>query len=500
MNEGFQNTTDSVSDDTSSGIKVSDSLLKFSYDRLFPSGADFFDVEDLKTLGIVMTAESAAISHSSIPAGYTYLGQFIDHDLSRLKIITPDGSPPLPDVPIDLNSTINECSPFFDLESLYGKGPAFNKELYESNTLLKVGETMIDGNGTGGVKKTFPNDLPRKTGSSTAELIDDRNDENLAIAQTHVAFIKFHNAVVKSLGDDDSQELFEKARETVVRHYQWAILHDYLPRIIKYSVLDDVLSNGNKFFFPTVKKPFMPVEFAGAAFRFGHSMVRNRYQWNKVFRDGGTKKSATLSDLIDFTGSQGLTSGTVKKEHLLSVWAVDWRRFYEFQTRPDPMGEQFNFAPKIDTGIAPALGNLRQSVGGGSLAFRNLLRGWTLRLPTGQAVAQAMRAKVLDSEKLKKLLPDNLKNKFSEKTPLWFYILAEAEIEEQGERLGEIGSRIVAETFAGLIKVSPISILREPDWKPFLGQDKANEFKMPDLLKFIAAQNQDFDELNPLGD
>jgi hypothetical protein len=467
---------------------------KFGYDRLFPAATAYsFTFEDLKLLAKFMTVRRDEIPDSKILAGYTYLGQFIDHDISRMIIVVST------DDPVDVPFMLNERSSFFDLESIYGKGPVLSNELYSSDTLLKLGTTI--GDGLGGATGKFPNDLPRRTGNSLAFLVDDRNDENLPIAQTHVAFIKFHNAVVKSLGDDGSLALFERAREIVIKHFQWVVVHDYLPKIIKDSVLDDVLVGGAKYYHPTVENPYMPVEFAGAAFRFGHSMVRDFYQWNDIFRDkslGGIIKSASLSDLTDFTGSQGLkTFGTrVNKENLPSAWMIDWHRFYDFTGSASSIDRQFNFAREIDTAIAPQLGKLRQSAGGGSLPERNLSRGWTLRLPTGQSVAQRIRqdfpqTEILTETEIRQMLPGEptpnfsaeLIQKFSVETPLWYYILAEAQIKESGNKLGDVGSRIVAETIGGLIKISPISYMKESGWKPYMGQDSSEKFGMTDLLR-----------------
>ena len=471
--------------------------VKFGYKRLFPKAEDlpsdikYLMIKNLELLGTAMVDENNVVSDSNIPAGYTYLGQFIDHEISRAVSVISE------DEPINVDFMVNDRSPFFDLESIYGKGPICSPELYRSNTLLRVGIT--EGENTGGVKKQFCNDLPRKTKTSLAEIIDDRNDENLIVAQTQVAFIKFHNAVVNSLKDDNSLALFKEAREIVIRHFQWLVLYDFLPRIIEKTVSDNVSENGNKYYFPTPQKPNIPIEFAGAAFRFGHSMVRISYEWNKVFSTTGTKSPLDLFDLMVFTGLHGLNlSKTEKREHLPSAWVVDWRRFFEL---PNPNGVKPNHACQIDTVLAPLLGNFPASSGVGSLSFRNLHRGFSLNLPTGQTVAKSMGVTALTPTQLNQVLPASLQLTFNTETPLWYYILAEAKLQGQGETLGEIGSRIVAESIFGLIKISPISILRDSQWKPTLGQTKPEEFRMPDLLKFVASQSRFGDaELNPIGD
>ena len=82
---------------------------------------------------------------------------------------------------------------------------------------------------------------------------------------------------------------------------------------------------------------------------------------------------------------------------------------------------------------------------------------------------------------------------FDTKTPLWFYILKEAELKQGGLRLGDVGSRLVVETFHGLVEGSAYSILKETDWKPCLPAQHPDRFTMNDLLRFV-------DDVNPLGD
>jgi hypothetical protein len=81
---------------------------------------------------------------------------------------------------------------------------------------------------------------------------------------------------------------------------------------------------------------------------------------------------------------------------------------------------------------------------------------------------------------------------FDTHTPLSYYLLKEAEVQEGGQRLGEVGSRIVVETFHGLIEGSCHSILRQPHWHPGLPSQYPDRFTMLDLLVFV-------DDINPLG-
>lgn len=247
----------------------------------------------------------------------------------------------------------------------------------------------------------LPNDLPRKR-NRRAVVGDDRNDENLVVAQTHLAFLKFHNRVMDRLPpgeEDDGAATFTQAEETrkntsfhnarrAVRwHYQWLVLNDFLRRIVDPSILDDVRANGRRFFrfdrAPFNGEPFMPLEFSGAAYRFGHSMVRQTYDYNRVFTE------ATLDQLFTFTGA-GVAP-------IPSNWIIDWRRFHEVGR-----ADSRNFTRKMDPKLIPRLHelpNVRPNQPR-SLAVRNLLRGSRIGLPKAQDVAEAMEMTPLTREQL----------------------------------------------------------------------------------------------------
>lgn len=472
--------------------------------------------EGLIALGLDMgEREDPGLNHA-LPAGYVYLGQFIDHDLSfnakTNQLPTGIGKP---------EDEENLRSPTLDLDSLYGSDPAalkqtdFGRKIYEDDGVrMRVGQTREDDDV--GVVKIFPNDLPREGDPKKVEaaaIVDPRNDENLVIAQTHLSFIKFHNAVVRHLsGTWSGEALFEAAREQVVRHYQWIILRDYLPKVIEPDVLDDVIEHGCRHLvFGEKEKPFVPFEFAMAAFRFGHSLVKSTYQWNGVFQSKPQGVSAAaLIDLLTFTGfgQQALFN----RVRLLSSWIIDWTRFYDFNGFPGVENSlRSNQARRITPSLVAALTKLPPFKKGeeetmGSLPMRNLLRGCTLGVPSAQDIAVRLDLEPLTPEQVKGKADASRREilerfGFDRETPLWYYILKEAEHHHDGERLGPVGSRIVAETLVALIKQSRVSILpREPTdapaWRPDLGI-KPGEFSMPDLLYFVHRVTGS--HLNPLG-
>jgi hypothetical protein len=449
------------------------------FGRMFPNLASHFaDEGDLIALGNAMketTTFGSPGDNSSIPAGYTYLGQFIDHD------ITFDTTA-LSEQPRDPQAIFNFRTPQIELDSLYGTGPSAMPHLYErvDRRKLAIGSTSSSpGQGDPSVPASMPNDLPRMLDSHFAVIADPRNDENIIIAQTHLAFLKFHNKVV-----DDEDLGFEATRKLVRWHYQWIVLHDFVARIVDKPVLDDVLANGRKFYL-FLGEPFIPVEFAVAAYRLGHSMVREGYSYNRVFTPGGVVV-ATLDLLFKFSGR----SGSGDNVPIPSDWIIDWGRFYEIaQPNPPSVGA----SRKLNPLVAPALQNVPNV---GSLPAANLVRGLRRGLPSGQSIAAAMGLPPLPPSAFDEPAPHPdavaVQHGFDLATPLWYYILKEAEV-EGGDHLGPVGSRIVAEVFVGLLEGDPESFLAQDRlWTPTLPGETPGHFTMADLLKYV-------DEINPIG-
>lgn len=476
----------------------------FKYANVFAPVSNYFPTnQQLDDLAEFMVSRVDA-RDSTIPSGYTYLSQFIAHDISFDSKSRTD-----PSGHIDPPTVSNLRNPFFDLESVYGFDVPANHNEPRRSRLLKPGsQTLLNLGNTFGESKvtaSFPNDLAREANSPQAVIVDPRNDENLPVAQTLVAFIKFHNAIVTHLNEPDTIATFEKAQRLAIRHYQHIVLTDFLPRVVKQGVLNDVLNNGNKFYFPAQIQNALPFEFSFAAFRFGHSMSRSSYQWNRIFNDQSDTR-ARLHELADATGMGHRLERT--NNRLASAWLINWKRFYDINGSQAAEGNNFNFASSINTTVAPQLGYLPPPALGyhrlKSLPALDLFRNRALGFPSGQELVNEMKKKIqielLDQAAIENLLPVGLKSVFSATTPLWFYLLAEAEIEAlQGNpgKLGEAGSRIVAETIIGILKESPHSILTNPfGTGEFLGTNGI--FGMPELLNFVASINGSF-ELNPVG-
>jgi heme peroxidase len=316
------------------------------------------------------------------------------------------------------------------------------------------------------------------------------------VSQFQGLMLRFHNV----LATRNPGMAFTEVQRLVRFHYQWVVLNDFLPTVVSESVLGQVLPHVVNattviadpptldFFDPG--EPVMPLEFSAAAYRFGHSMIRPGYRLNDeigplpIFAFANAPTGPALGGFTEFPAS----------------WAIDWGRFIDLEARPygnaNASGaagspgnlQRTQLAYKIDTSLVDPLKDLPLRVASDpppSLAARNLLRGWRLRLPSGQAVARAMGIAPMDDADIKigKFTgdPADIKGSivdshvgglaFAGNCPLWTYILAETEAVDvafettdgtqsiSSRRLGPVGGRIVAETFAGLMLADPSSFI-----------------------------------------
>ena len=423
----------------------------------------------------------------AMTAGMTFLGQFIDHDLTldpRSSLFAQT----------DPGQTKNFRTAAFDLDSVYGNGPQASPELYDLSTGdIKLKIEVIPGSEDVSRNQTVRYDVPRSA-NNTATIGDSRNDENAILSQLHVAVLRFHNAVVdylrtkRGVGDLSAEQIFKMAQRYVRWHYQWIVVHEFLPLTIGQERVDDILQRGPKFYNPHDRSvqnaqgnPLIPVEFSVAAYRFGHSQVRPSYRLNFGPRDGSEFFAFVFLDSEDPNDDDPNDLRGAKRAPRRFV---DWQTFFNF-------GDNL-FRPnkKIDTKLSTVLMELlglrgpapgMPADGVQSLASRNLMRHVNFGLPSGQAVARLMGVQVLSPAQLAELQPYGM----DRSTPLWFYILKEAELLESGLRLGPVGGRIVGEVFAGLLKADAESYLTaQPNWKPVLPSTAAGDFRMTDLLKF----------------
>ncbi len=404
-------------------------------------------------------------------AGMTFLGQFLDHDMSLDVTSSLEQQ-------VDPEEIQNFRQPAFELDNVYGQGPGASPHLYDQSidhgmTTFLVepmpGSAALTRDG----QPKF--DLPRNS-QGTPLIGDPRNDENLVLSQLQLAFLRFHNAVVAKVkadtGSTNPHEIFNEAQRLVRWHYQWIILNEFLPATIGKTLLDDIVSGGRKFY--TWKNaPFIPVEFSVACYRFGHSQVRPSYRVNFGPNEAGQFFAHIFNDSLPQSTDPDDMRGGFRAARRF----IDWQTFFDLGTPKNRNNK------KIDTKLSTVLFDLPgiPSAEPQSLAQRNLLRHLTFKIPSGQRVAKAMGLEPLPPQDLADLKPHNL----DDKTPLWFYILREADVKSDGKRLGPVGGRIVGEVFVGLLQGDKMSYLsQEPDWKPTLPSAASGDFKLADLLRF----------------
>ncbi len=492
-----------------SDFHPSSTLFEGRFGRMFRTlpAAEFAE-EDLKALAAAMIAKHETVptpetedddeENQGISAGYTYLGQFIDHDLT----FDPASSLQKQNDPEALEDF---RTPRFDLDCLYGRGPNDQPYLYEDKGVRMLRGRRLRGNPNDPRSHDLPRNSPPARGRARALIGDPRNDENVIVSQLQSTMQRFHNRVVDFLTrKTGTAPEFEEAQRAVRWHYQWVVLHDFLPTIAGQDVVQKVLPHlKNKTsirddepqlrFFHWEKIPFMPIEFSAAVYRFGHSMVRPIYRLNTTV---DRKEIFSIADESNsLTGFRALPSN----------FAIDWSLFFNMGDAPPQGPKRLQKSYKIDTSLVNPLGSLPEVIGANvpSLAERNLIRGWRMGLPSGQTVARYMDAEVIPDEELlvgKAIVikpPDKpnkpilkISTKFAGNAPLWFYILAEAQQGFDGNnatpiRLGPVGGRIVAEVLIGLLLGDQYSFLsQDPSWKPFKEfTTTKDEFGMAELIK-----------------
>jgi len=429
------------------------------FGKLFTGAGAQIGQDELNDLQVLLTDRGGDDDASAeTPAGFTFLGQFIDHDITLsalmsgvddLRAITP------------IESFRNLRSPQLDLDSVFGLGPEERK----SKVLYRPDLTLKTGADTGGGAW----DLPR-TEDQVAIIGDPRNDENKIVAQIHAGFIHAYNRMYAEETASSQTERYARARLRLYTTYQYILLNDYLARFVDPAIMQAMLANGARRFAAMMQangdKIVMPMEFAVAAFRFGHSQVRPGYLMN-IGPDGPNGARLFSDDGRDLNGGTQIDASLRLDDEL-------------FFSDTLPVQGPFNMARKIDAKLALPLFSLEPpsipSTEGGhphpigtpanprSLGHRNLLRSRQLNLLDGFQAANALGIQPLT---VGQLGLDGFRQ-LNQSPPLWYYILKEAEVVGGGERLGPVGSHILCETFIGLMEHATNSFFRlhGRDWTP----------------------------------
>jgi hypothetical protein len=541
------------------------------FGRMFPNlKASVFNQDDLTRLGWAMTSPPERVSdnegdagfnlpaataetlpdgeeNTGISAGYTYFGQFMDHDMT----FDPASSLQARNDP---NALIDFRTPALDLDCLYGRGPADQPYMYEPDgKTFRLGRELFQGFGHAAPAR----DLPRFAGNppdddrpARALIGDKRNDENVIVSQFQGVMLRLHNRVVR----DNPILSFEEAQQIVRWHYQWAVVNDYLPTIVGRATMKKVwpewTSQGGAGTLPSLTyykartgQGYIPIEFSAAAYRFGHSMVRPIYRLNANLGGGKDPRKATPDEveLQHIDGRFFIFAGVQERglngfDAFPQEWAIDWSLFFDIRGSAKGTGKRrVQPAYKIDSSIVNPLGFLPEFskppfVAGGdlfvgalqsveasaaspsNLAVRNLWRGNSMGLPSGQLVAQAIGEVPLGGDELfvgkaqmnGEGTPDDVplakvaSQQLLAEAPLWYYVLAEANaqwrrniggktVDEANAvpvTLGPVGGRIVAETLLGLVVAGPNSYLsQQPSWMPTLPVAKET-FTIADLIAY----------------
>ena len=404
-----------------------------SYARMFPDLPSFrADEQFLHALGRAggvcdcgdLDDSPEALGETA--AGWPIFGQFVAHDITADRSILRSHT--------NTAELRNARSPQLNLECLYGDGPTGHPFLYQRDDSAKF---LLGLDGT---------DVQRNA-ESIAVIGDPRNDSHMLISQLHLAMLKAHNAFVDDARHNGiaNDRVFDEAARQLRWHYQWIILHAFLPAIVGQTLVEQVLREGQQWFRPA-HGAFIPLEFADAAYRYGHSQIRHRYRLNSQ-----SDPVPLFPDLLGFRA--------VPRDR-----TVDWTLFFD---KPGaPLAQR---SKKIDGKLARALIGLPVAVTGAceiedyhSLAVRDLQRGQGVGLPSGEAVARHMGVTPLTAEQV-----GIASAGWKAETPLWYYILREADVCTGGHRLGPVGGQIVTEVLVGLIDADGTSFRQnDRNWRP----------------------------------
>jgi len=445
------------------------------FGRLFPDLPPLYVdphlLEEVGKAGGKLEDKGAPNLADQTPAGLIFFGQFIDHD------VTLDVSSSLTATNNPLG-TENVRTPTLDLDCVYGQGHEAHPYLFDGDRMLVGSDYSYGAGGPAGWLNQ--DDLPR-TPKGTAIIGDPRNDENRIISQMQLGFLRFHNKVV------DTGKSFGEAHRIVQWHYQWVVVNDFLRTLCGGWVVDDILANGRKVYRPEcvgAHEAFIPIEFATAAFRFGHTMIPDKLR---------VQVAGPQHDL--FSPSSVLGRGFSPVSDAAGV--VDWAALL------DSGNGVYERAGDMDARLAKTLLALPFIAPGSpnSLAVRNLLRAQSFLIPSGEQVGQAMQkagATEITNDMIDAVHQAGKKLGFDKGTPLWLYLLAEGravgrlresaqgkKLFDKGEGLGPVGARLVAEVLIGLLELDERSFLgANRSWSP-TGPDKLGSSGVRSLYQLL---------------
>ena len=278
-------------------------------------------------------------NNDRIPAGFTYLGQFVDHDITL--DLTSIG-----DKAADPDGIENFRTPALDLDAVYGLGPDGSRQLYARNPGANAGKgpgpKFLIGKtinvAFGGVTGDHRNDLPRSP-EGFALIGDHRNDENLVVAQTHLAFLKFHNKVCDQIAAADKPAAAELSAKRagsspgITSGWCCTTSSNASPST---GIVARILDQGRKFY--RFKKTAL---HAGRVLRRSLSLRPQhgaRRSTATTASSPGRRRRRRSSCCSTSPDCQAGSSATLRRNRLPlrcripvlpSNWIIDWRRYYD---------------------------------------------------------------------------------------------------------------------------------------------------------------------------
>jgi hypothetical protein len=441
---------------------------------------------------------------SPTPAGFTYFGQFVFHDIVFSEIFgipKPTGGAP---------HLKNASSQGLDLSGLYGRGPVVDAHLYD----------VPDGDDLSACR--FPLGLPRRKDSKLPIdcntmrgrdlpridmsgrfmnvkgrrrpyrplVADPRNDDNLVLSQLLCTLMGIHNRIVDVLlatSAPDPAEAYKRARVFLTSVYRAVVINDYMKRILAPE-LWAYFFDGQDFRGRGVSAlgtfNALPLEFTFGASRFAHAMVRQFY----VVNASSVDQPADLRKMLSFSSQR--PGGEIP---IPENWIVDWTRFASSDA-PTKAQCARRISPFLSKELTAAELSAELDGTARPVAFMDCWRCYDLGLPSGQDVAGAVSAAVGNQMEVRVLTGDDMlptlpcaerylynagrlkaalqrHPEFLNATPLSYYIIQEASVlGNDGAFLGPVGSYVVAATVASaLFKATDADLLPRrlvPDVEP----------------------------------
>lgn len=473
--------------------------------------------------------------NTAIPAGYTYLAQLVAHDLVQ----NVGALPPISEFTGQLQRDYRIQR--MVLDTIYGSGPSAGATHFEPSRsgfgrelTLRLGHVrkeeghpaqesppLLTGQPARDIARgrcPFRGDTSAgelgpvaRHGTPDAMIADLRNDDHVIISQMTALFHEAHNAIFHKLtkrhgnaAQNIKNRIFLEARKVLAFVYRRIVVVDLLSRLLDQDIYEEYRDAKRNALDPdTLTDTRVPVEFSHAAYRFGHVMARFSYMLNAEL-ETELQHNPALQHLMDRSSSR--RSDLVP---LARTWLVDWSHFFDLgdgkhvnlSRRITPYAGKGFFTEK--TSVGNEAGNLK-----GGLYFLDLLRGYQAGIATVDSLIANLspehrnRSPLLSEPSFRQneigkwlthrpsdFSADELVS-LSTNPPLLFFVLFEAAHQQQGLRLGTLGSTILAEVFLISMKLNEDVIEQDLAMPDLLNAvfGGSSPIDMPGLINFVKAE------------